>query len=121
VLGRIAAEVTALEENADLAAQARRALAGAANVEVVTGRLADGYTAAAPYNVIVMEGATEVEPSSLLSQLSDGGRLVCILGGDPSAKAMLYTRSGEDIGGRPVFDAAAGVLPGFAKPPAFAF
>ncbi len=121
VLGRIAAEVIALEENADLAAQARQALSAEKNVEVVTGRLADGHTAAAPYNVIVMEGATEVEPDSLLRQLSDGGRLVCILGADPSANAMLYMRSGDDVGGRPVFDAAAGVLPGFAKPPVFAF
>ena len=120
VLARVAGHVTALEENTDLAAQARAALAGEKNVEVITGRLADGYTTAAPYDVIVMEGATEVEPEQL-RQLSDGGRLVCILGGDPSAKAMLYTRSGEDVGGRPVFDAPAGVLPGFAKPPAFAF
>jgi protein-L-isoaspartate(D-aspartate) O-methyltransferase len=121
VLARVAAQVTALEENADLAAQARAALASEKNVEVVSGRLADGYTAAAPYDVIVMQGATEVEPERLLRQLSDRGRLVCVLGGDPSAKAMLYTRSGEDVGGRPVFDAHAGVLPGFAKPPAFAF
>ena len=68
-----------------------------------------------------MEGATEVEPAALLAQLSDGGRLVCILGGDASAKAMLYTRTGEDAGGRPVFDSAASVLPGFARVPAFAF
>jgi protein-L-isoaspartate(D-aspartate) O-methyltransferase len=121
VLARVAAQVTALEENTELAAQARAALANEKNVEAVSGRLADGYTAAAPYDVIVMEGATEIEPGPLLRQLSDRGRLVCILGGDASAKAMLYTRSGEDVGGRPVFDAAAGVLPGFAKPPAFAF
>jgi protein-L-isoaspartate(D-aspartate) O-methyltransferase len=121
VLARIAAQVTALEESPDLVADARAALAGEKNVEVVSGRLADGYTASAPYNVIVIEGGSEVEPDALLRQLSDGGRLVCILGGDPSAKAMLYTRSGADVGGRPIFDAAAPVLPGFAKPPAFAF
>jgi hypothetical protein len=34
---------------------------------------------------------------------------------------MLYMRSGADIGGRAVFDAAAHVLPGFVRPPAFAF
>jgi len=34
---------------------------------------------------------------------------------------MLYTRSGTEVGGRPVFDAAAGVLPGFGKPAVFAF
>jgi protein-L-isoaspartate(D-aspartate) O-methyltransferase len=121
LLARLAAQVVALEEGADLATAAREALAGESNVEVVTGSLAEGYTAAAPYDVIVLEGATEVEPDALLRQLSDGGRLVCILGGGPAAKAMLYTRSGDDTGGRPIFDAAAGVLPGFEKPPAFAF
>ena len=34
---------------------------------------------------------------------------------------MLYRRSGEEMGGRPIFDAAAAVLPGFAKTPVFAF
>lgn len=121
VLAQIAAQVIALEENADIAARARKALADDSRIEVVTGPLQQGYAAAAPYDVIVLEGATEIEPDALLGQLSDGGRLVCILGGDPSAKAMLYTRSGDDTSGRPIFDAAAGVLPGFTKPRVFAF
>jgi protein-L-isoaspartate(D-aspartate) O-methyltransferase len=121
VLARMAAQVIALEEDPDLARTARAALSGSRNVEVVENRLAQGWAAAAPYDVIVMEGATEVVPDALLRQLSDGGRLVCVLGGDQAAKAMFYVRSGEDVGGRPVFDAAAGVLPGFAKVPAFSF
>ena len=68
-----------------------------------------------------MEGATEVPPETLLRQLSDGGRLVCVLGAGPGAKAMVYRRSGGEIGGRPLFNAAAPVLPGFVKPPEFAF
>jgi protein-L-isoaspartate(D-aspartate) O-methyltransferase len=121
ILARVAARVVALEENAELARSARETLAGTTNVEVVSGPLAAGWSAAAPYDLIVMEGATEVVPETLLGQLSDGGRLVCVLGGDPAAKAMLYRRSGGDVGGRAIFDAAAPVLPGFAKAPAFAF
>jgi hypothetical protein len=34
---------------------------------------------------------------------------------------MLYCRSGDDLGGRPIFDATAAILPGFVKAPAFAF
>ena len=56
-----------------------------------------------------------------LGQLKEGGRLVCVLGGGPSAKAMLYRRSGDELGGRPIFDASATVLPGFAETPVFAF
>jgi hypothetical protein len=33
----------------------------------------------------------------------------------------VYYRSGDDIGGRAVFDASATVLPGFVKPAEFAF
>ena len=83
--------------------------------------LAAGWPQAAPYDVILLEGATEVPPHALCAQLKDGGRLVCVLGSGPAAKAMLYRRSGDDVGGRPVFDAAAPLLPGFAKPPVFAF
>jgi hypothetical protein len=34
---------------------------------------------------------------------------------------MLYVSERGDVSGRPVFDAAAPVLPGFVKPPAFVF
>ena len=34
---------------------------------------------------------------------------------------MFYRRVEGDFSGRPVFDAAAAALPGFAKPPEFVF
>jgi protein-L-isoaspartate(D-aspartate) O-methyltransferase len=57
----------------------------------------------------------------LLNQLKDGGRLVCVLGAGPGSKATLYSRSGDDIGARPLFNASAPLLPGFAQKPVFAF
>jgi protein-L-isoaspartate(D-aspartate) O-methyltransferase len=121
VLARLAAKVTALEQEAGLAQGARSALAAQSNVSVTTGPLTAGWPQGGPYDVIVLEGATEIEPQGFLSQLREGGRLVCVLGSAPGAKAMLYCRSGDELGGRPIFDAAAGLLPGFAKAPAFAF
>jgi protein-L-isoaspartate(D-aspartate) O-methyltransferase len=121
VLSRVAGEVVALEEDAALAEAARKALASRPNVRLATGSLTEGWPQDAPYDAIVMEGATEMPPEALFRQLADGGRLVCVLGNGPGAKAMLYRRSGDDTGGRPIFDAAAAVLPGFVKPPAFAF
>jgi protein-L-isoaspartate(D-aspartate) O-methyltransferase len=121
VLARLASQVVALEEDSGLVQAARSALADQANVTVMSGTLTGGWPPSAPYDVILFEGATEVAPQSFLSQLKDGGRLVCILGGGPGAKAMLYFRSGAELGGRPIFDAAAPVLPGFAKAPTFAF
>ena len=121
VLARLAGEVVALDEDTDLARAAKSALAAQPNVTVVSGPLTSGWPKAAPYDVILLEGAAEVAPQAFLRQLRDGGRLVCVLGGGPGAKAMLYCRSGQELGARPIFDANAAVLPGFAKPPAFAF
>ena len=119
VLARIAGQVVALEQDASLVSKA--ALAAPPNVTVATGPLSEGFPSGGPYDAILLEGATEMAPQALFHQLKAGGRLACVLGSGPSAKAMLYRRSGEEVGGRPIFDAAAAVLPGFAKPPAFAF
>lgn len=121
VLALIAGQVVALEEDAGLAKSAQAALAGSANISVVSGPLTAGWSQGGSYDVIVLEGATEVEPHAFCSQLTDGGRLVCVLGKAPNAKAMLYRRSGNEMSGRPIFDAAAAPLPGFSKAPAFAF
>jgi protein-L-isoaspartate(D-aspartate) O-methyltransferase len=121
VLARLAREVFALEEDEDLARMARSELADRQNVRLVRGSLNAGWPKDAPYDVIVLEGATEIAPQAFLDQLRDGGRLVGILGSGPGAKAMFYCRSGDELGGRPIFDANAAVLPGFAKAPVFAF
>jgi protein-L-isoaspartate(D-aspartate) O-methyltransferase len=121
VLAGIAGQVVALEEDASLANAAQAALAGLANVSVVSGPLTAGWTQGGPYDVILLEGATEIEPQGFCSQLKDGGRLLCVLGTEPNAKAMLFRRSGSELGGRAIFDAAAALLPGFAKKREFAF
>ena len=121
VLAHIAGQVTALEQDAGLVQVARTALAAQSNVNVATGPLTAGWPQGGPYDVVVLEGATEIVPQGFLSQLKEGGRLVCVLGGAPGAKAMLYCRSRDDLGGRPIFDATAALLPGFVKAPAFAF
>jgi protein-L-isoaspartate(D-aspartate) O-methyltransferase len=121
VLARIAGQVVALEQDTALAQAARTALSGQPNVDIVSGPLAAGWPQGSPYDAIVLEGATELPPEKFLSQLKEGGRLVCVLGGGPGAKAMRYCRSGDELGGRPIFEAAAAVLPGFTQAPAFAF
>jgi protein-L-isoaspartate(D-aspartate) O-methyltransferase len=123
VLARLSHSVVALEEDASLAELARanlRAL-GVSETEVVSGALAEGWPARAPYDVIVLDGASEIAPKALLRQLKPGGRLVGVLGRGPVGKAMLYCAIGEECCGRPIFDAAAPLLPGFTAPPAFVF
>src|SRR5262249_12089414 len=112
-----------LEQDEALAQQARATLSqlGRANAKIVIGALARGCPIEAPYDLIVLQGATEVVPEALASELKEGGRLVCVLGSGPSAKAMLFRKVANEASGRVIFDAAAPLLPGFAKPAAFVF
>ncbi|MEJ1158676.1 protein-L-isoaspartate O-methyltransferase family protein [Prosthecomicrobium sp. N25] len=123
LLARLDAKVIALESDPDLAAEARKALAvaGAADVEVVTGPLAEGVPAAAPFDVILLDGSVEVLPESLGRQLAEGGRLVAVEGRGLAGKARIWIRTGDEISPRMAFNCAARPLPGFEKVPAFEF
>ncbi|MBV9628740.1 MAG: protein-L-isoaspartate O-methyltransferase [Xanthobacteraceae bacterium] len=122
VSARLAGTVVALEEDRKLAAFARRTLGELApQVKLVEGPLQAGWPDLGPYDVIVVEGAAEVIPPALFAQLKDGGRLVTIDGVRPGAKAAVYCSVKGEISFRPLIEAAAPILPGFAKPPAFVF
>jgi protein-L-isoaspartate(D-aspartate) O-methyltransferase len=123
ILARLGASVVALEEDPDLANAARTALAaiGAADSEVVIGPLASGWPAGAPYDLILLNGAAEVVPDALGGQLKPEGRLIGIGGNPPASKGMVYRVTEGHLLGRPIFDAAASLLPGFRTPPSFVF
>ncbi len=123
VAAKIAGRVTATESDAALAARARDVLAklGFANVTVHTVAAAEGDDTDAPYDVIVLAGATEIIPDRLYRQLGDGGRLVGVFATTRPQRATIVTRSHDDFGDRPLFDATAPVLPGLERPPAFVF
>jgi len=123
LLARLAGTVVALEEDAALAEQAKAALAanGAGKIEVVCGALTEGWPAAAPYDLILLNGATEVAPETLGRQLKPDGRLVCMCGRGPVAKGTIFRRAEGRLVGRSTFDAGAPLLPGFTAPPAFVF
>ena len=88
VLARLAGSVVALEEDAALAHQAEETLAafGAAHVVVATGPLTQGWPAAAPYDLILLNGATEIVPDPLGRQLKPNGRMAGIFGRGPDGK-----------------------------------
>lgn len=121
VLSRLGCSVVALETGEDLAAQARRRLAGADGVMVAAGPLKRGFPDAAPYDAILVNGAVETRPDGLLRQLVNRGRLVCVEGRGRAATATLYVRSGEAFGPRSLFDSAAPLLAAFRAEPGFVF
>jgi protein-L-isoaspartate(D-aspartate) O-methyltransferase len=123
VVAKIAARVTATESDPMLVGKAKDALVqlGIANVTVLTAAAAEGETANAPYDVIILNGATEITPDRLYRQLKEGGRLLGVFATARPPRAMIVTRSHGDFGNRALFDAAVPVLPGLERLPAFVF
>lgn len=122
IVARLAAKVTATESDPKLAAKAQSALAElAANVTIVTAGAAEGHPSDAPYDVIMLNGATEIVPDRLYRQLREGGRLVGVFASTQPPRATIVTLSHGDIGTRPLFDAAVPVLPGLERIAAFVF
>ena len=124
VLARLAARVIGLEEQAELVAQARDALA-TTKTEVATvqqGPLAHGWPGEAPFDVIVLNGSVPEVSPQLLSQLKDLGRLVAIVAPEGTfGAAHVFTKRGNAVAARIAFDAGAPRLPGFERIAGFAF
>jgi protein-L-isoaspartate(D-aspartate) O-methyltransferase len=123
VIAQFAGQVTATESDSALAAKATAVLAqnGCGNVGVRMVAAADGDPANGPYDVIVLNGATEIVPERLYGQLQDGGRLVGVFAMSQPQRATIVTSSHGDFGSRALFDAAVPVLPGLERLPAFVF
>ena len=119
----LAYHVTATECDSALAAKAKAALAALApgKVTVKTARIADGDSVDAPFDVILLNGTTEVAPENIYRQLKEGGRLVGTFALAGPQRAMVVTSSHGDFGHRALFDTAIPVLPGLERPPAFVF
>jgi protein-L-isoaspartate(D-aspartate) O-methyltransferase len=120
VLERLVGPLVAVEEDAELAARAKAALAGTA-VRLVVGPLAKGWAKGAPYDLVLIDGAVEFVPEALIRQLGDGGRLAAAIVEQGVTRLAIGRKAGEGFAMAPFADAEAALLPGFAKPRAFVF
>jgi protein-L-isoaspartate(D-aspartate) O-methyltransferase len=120
---RLAAKVTGTESEPALVEKGNEVLStlGFSNVALKTASPANGDPASAPYDVIILNGATEILPDRLFEQLAEDGRLVGIFATGKPARVKIVTRSHADLGHRALFDAAAPVLPGLERYPSFVF
>ncbi|CAN1520362.1 Pcm Protein-L-isoaspartate carboxylmethyltransferase [Rhabdaerophilaceae bacterium] len=126
LLAALATSAIMVESDAVLVSGAKAALAGAApGVQVLppSDLTADDASALGDevYDVILMNGAVDREPTALLSLLADGGRLGVIFRAGKVAKARIYLRSGDAVAHRDAFEAQGLVLPGFSPQPSFVF
>ena len=121
VISHFAGQVVATESAPALAAKATLAQLGCGNLAIRTAAAPEGAPADAPFDVIVLNGATEIVPERLYAQLRDGGRLVGVFATWIPPRATIVVRSHDDFGHRALFDAVAPVLPGLERVPAFVF
>jgi len=123
VLARLAGRVVALEQDADLVRIASEVLpaVGAGGVILTQGSLIEGFKGEAPYDVIFVNGAIEAEPTDLLAQLAEGGRLIAFLQTGAQGRATLYLKDNGQVGSRDDFDANVPLLAGFKKRLGFVF
>ena len=68
--------VTAVEEHAGLATQARAALADMPSVTLVDAPMAEGAKDGTLFDALMFDGSVEQIPAALLHQLRDGARIV---------------------------------------------
>lgn len=117
VFSQLASMVIGVEQDEDLAEKAELTLneLDYDNVAIVKGTLNEGFAKEAPYDVIFIGGAIDEVPNALFAQLKEGGRLVAVEGIGNSANAKLYTRKGDDVSARKIFNCAIKLLPGFTK------
>lgn len=124
ILAMLGEMVVAVEKDEATAALAQEnwSAIGAVNAAVVIGDPAQGVAKQGPFDVIVIGQAIEIEPSGLLNQLKEGGRLGAFMRRDGVAKGCVWRRAGASTGMAEVFDASVRTaLDGFTRPKTFVF
>jgi protein-L-isoaspartate(D-aspartate) O-methyltransferase len=122
VLAACGVHVTALEQDRALFDLACALPYDRSAITLVQGSLAEGYAAAAPYDLVVIEGAVPSIPETIGRQVAAGGRLVVIISAPGAAGyAALAEPTTGGLRARAAFDANAPLLPGLAPSPAFTF
>ena len=124
LLARHAAAVISYEIRPELAQFARSNLtrSGISTAEVRDGTGLQACSGSEVFDVVMLSGSVSFIPPELLALLSDGGRLVAIVGDTPVMTAQLITRtSGGGVTVAPLFDTVARPLSGFPAKEAFVF
>ena len=116
VLKEMGIKAVSLESSPALAAAARKN-----GVEVAEGPLESGHERGAPYDLILIDGAVELVPDELVTQLKEGGRLGGVLIEQGVGRLIVGRKAGGGFGFHSIADAATPALPGFERPKAFTF
>jgi protein-L-isoaspartate(D-aspartate) O-methyltransferase len=116
ILTKIGLDVVAIESDAALAARANEQ-----GIQVTEAPLQGGYANGAPYEQILIDGAVEYLPDTIVEQLADGGRLGAALVDRGITRLIVGRKAGGAFGYLSIGDAGVPALPGFSRPTAFTF
>lgn len=97
VLAILGASIVTVERHPELHARARATLQmlGYTNITYICGDGSVGWAGGAPYDAILVTAGSPQVPPDLLRQLSDGGRLVCPVGGRRHQQLELVIKQGS--------------------------
>ena len=123
ILAQLADTVVGLETDEAAVARATELLVEAdiSNAAVVQGDLKSGAAEHGPFNVIFIGSAVPAVHQPWFSQLANGGRIVCIVQNGPVGRVTVFTKSGDAVGQKVIFDTSAPHLPGFEPEAEFVF
>ncbi|MBR0551842.1 protein-L-isoaspartate O-methyltransferase family protein [Stakelama marina] len=121
VLSLLVKSVVALEEDPALLSAARESLSGTTNVDLVEGPLNAGWSKGAPYDAIIVDGAVQELPGTIVSQAKPGARVTTGLVDRGVTRLAAGTKTEGGFGLFDFADAECAVLPGFSKPEKFKF
>jgi len=123
ILASMAEAVVAIESDTDMAAEASTTLSDQSvdNAFVTSGDLTKGNAKNGPYDVIIVQGAVEEIPDTLIDQLKDGGRICAIFRDGNYGACRIGYKSHQKLSWRAVFNASAPMINGFEVKPEFKF
>jgi len=127
ILAAIGLETSAIEADAALSEAAKAAFSATQSPAIALPAQPDLSAragAALPgqvFDVILINGASALEPTGFFPLLAEGGRLGMLMRKGQGAQALVYVKANGITSPRFAFDAQAPLLPGFADAPGFVF
>ena len=91
------------------------------NVIFFKKNISEGCAEQSPFNAIIIEGAVESLPQTILDQLELGGRLLTILSENGICNAKIFTRKETMLQSKSLFPCSVPVLSSFKQKNIFSF
>lgn len=123
VLSHQAETVIVVEEQEELLNNSENAIKkyNINNVVFFKDQITKGYNDQSPFNAIIIEGAVDQVPISILDQLDQDGRLLAIISDQPVCSAILFKKTGEKYLKQQLFNCSLPTLDVFKKKNSFSF